>query len=137
MFEYGNESSDTNSIVIYCGAGVLALIWIIYPLPLVGFVIEAYFLTCVIFVTNPFEFRKQDLKKAWFWRTMLGAGAVIHLPVLVGLWFLDTTYPALLSGILPMFLVTVIILVPEIVIFDQIVRRFKPDETDDTTVSSR
>jgi hypothetical protein len=130
MFEYGNESSDPISIVIYCGVGVLALIWVIDPLPLFGFLIEAYLLTCVIFVTIPFEFQKQDLKKTWFWRIMLGAGVVIHLPLLVGLWFLDTAYPALLSGILPMFLVAVTFLVPEIVIFDQIVKRLRPAMAD-------
>src|ERR1017187_9858910 len=129
MFEYGNERRDPIPIAIYCGAGVCGLLRFFYPLLLTVYMAEAYLLTCMIFVFIPFEFQKREVKESWFWKTMIGAGALIHLPLLVVLWFLDASYPILLWGFLPMFLVVVIIGVPEVVIFDQIVKRFRPNET--------
>jgi hypothetical protein len=126
MFEYGNEKRDPLPIVIYCGAGACGLLRLLYPLQLTGYIAEAYILTCGIFVSIPFEFQKREVKEGWFWKVMLGAGALIHLPLMVALWFLDDRFPVLTWGFLPMFVVSVLIGVPEVVIFHLLVNRFRP-----------
>jgi hypothetical protein len=127
MFEYGTQRRDPIPIAIYCGAGALGIVSGLYPHLLIGYTAEAYLLTCVIFVFIPFEFQRQYVKESWFWKIMLGAGALIHLPLLIGLWFLDSRYPRLVEGALPIFLTGAMLLPPEIAIFQRIVARFRPD----------
>jgi hypothetical protein len=127
MFEYGNQRRDPVRIAIYCGAGALGLVSGLYPHFLIGYMAEAYLLTCVIFVFIPFEFQRQYVKESWFWKIMLRAGVLIHLPLLVGLLFLDSRYPGLAAGGFPIFLTGVVLLPPEIAIFQRIVARFRPD----------
>src|ERR1700679_421960 len=104
MFEYGSQRRDPIPIAIYCGAGVLGLVSGLYPHLLLGYTAQAYLLTCGIFVFIAFEFQGQYVKESWFWKFMLSAGPSTPLPLLVGLWFLDSRYPGLTAGALPIFL---------------------------------
>jgi hypothetical protein len=126
MFEYVNQKRDPIAIIFYFVAGVFGLLWGIYPSLLTGFMGEAYLITCLIYVVIPFEFQKREVKQLWFWKAMLGAGALIHLPLMLLLWFLDVSFPVLLAGILPMFIVGAVIGVPETMIFSWIVEHYRP-----------
>jgi hypothetical protein len=89
MFDYVDGGMDRVTIVFYCGAVPFAVAWLVHNSLTTAFALEAYRITCGVFVVNPFEMEKQYVKQRWLWRIMLRAGAVVHPLLLVGLWLLD------------------------------------------------
>lgn len=125
MFDYVSKR-DPIATVFYCGIVPFGLAWAFHPSFVTGFMLETYLITCVVFVTTPFEFRKDQVKHRWFWKIMLEAGAIVHSVFLVGLWFLDARHPTFVIGTGTIFFVAFVVSVTEIVILGQIVKRYQP-----------
>jgi hypothetical protein len=128
MFEYVNRKRDPITVAFYCGCVPFGLAWAVYRSLKTGFALEAYFITCAVFVLNPFEFRQQDVKQRWFWKIILRTGAVIHPLLLIGLWFLDSTYPVFVTGTGTIFFMAFIVAMAEIIVLGETVRRVRPDD---------
>lgn len=128
MFDYINQKRDPITIVFYCGGAPFGLAWALHQSLITGFALETYLITCIAFVLQPFEFRKQDIKQRWFWKILLGAGAFVHPAFLVGLWFLDSRYPTFVTGTGTIFLMGFVVGIVEMIILDQTVQRYRPDD---------
>jgi hypothetical protein len=126
MFEYVSRKRDPVAIVFYCGTIPFGILWAVRPSLGTGFLLEAYLITMGTFVIVPFETRQEDVKQAWYWRIMLRTGALIHLPVLAGLWYVDATHPSFVTGTGTLIFVAFVIAVIEMVMVGEIVDRFRP-----------
>ncbi|HXX43310.1 MAG TPA: hypothetical protein VEJ38_01180 [Candidatus Acidoferrales bacterium] len=127
MFEDSVEKRDPVTIIFYCGLVPFAVAWWIRNSLATGFAMEAYLVTCCVFIVDPFEMRKERVRQRWYWRIMLRAGLIVHPPVLIGLWFLDKTHSVFVGGTGTIFLMALVISVCEIAILGEIVKRFQPE----------
>jgi hypothetical protein len=98
MFDYINRKRDPVSLIFYSGLIPFALFWIFARNLIAGFCFQAYLVTAVVFVFYPYEMHPQLVRKWQFWNRLLRVGLGIHLLVLLGLWYLDSTFPALVMG---------------------------------------
>lgn len=126
MFEDSVEKRDPITVILYCGLAPFAVAWWIHNSLATGFAMEAYLVTCCVFVVDPFEMRKEYVKQRWYWRIMLRAGLIVHLPVLAGLWFLDKTHSVFVDGTGTIFFMALVISVVEIGVFEGIVKQLRP-----------
>ncbi len=125
MFEDSVEKRDPITIIFYCGLAPFVVAWWIRNSLATGFAMEAYLVTCCVFIVDPFEMRKEYVRQRWYWRIMLRAGLIVHPPVLIGLWFLDKTHSVFVDGTGTIFLMALAISVAEIVILGETVKRFQ------------
>jgi hypothetical protein len=65
-------------IAFYCASVPFGIAWIVHNSPATAFALQAYCLTALVFVDNPFRTERENVKKRWFWRIMLTSGAVLH-----------------------------------------------------------
>lgn len=130
MFEDSVEKRDPITTILYCGLAPFAIAYWIHNSLATSFAMEAYLVSCCVFVVDPFEMRKKYVKQRWYWRIMLRAGLLIHPPVLIGLWFLDRAYPIFYDATGTIFVMAIAIAASEIGILAAIVRRFRPGGAD-------
>jgi hypothetical protein len=129
MFEYVDGGTDRVTVIFYWGCVPFGLAWAFHNSLVTGFALEAYLISIGVFVLNPFEMQKQDAKQRWFWQIMLRAGAVVHPLCLIGLWFLDATYPAFVTGTGTIFFMALVVAGGEMVILGETVERFRPENS--------
>src|SRR6185437_3975148 len=133
MFENSVEKRDPITIVFYCGLAPFAVAWWIRNSLATGFALEAYLITCCVFVVDPFEMRKKYVTQRWFWRIMLRAVVVVHPIILVGLWFLDKLHPVFVDGTGTIFLMAIVIAAAEIGVLAGIVKHLRPEQRPDVS----
>ncbi len=127
MFDYVDPGMDRVTIIFYWCAVPFSLAWIIHNSLWTGFGLEAYLITYLVFILDPFQMQKQYVRKWWYWRVMLRAGAVVHPLFLIGLWFLDKAYPELVTSSGDLFFMVSVIFVIEMIILGETVKRFRPE----------
>ncbi len=130
MFDYINHKRDPIVIIFYSGSIPFVLAWALHQSLITAFMLQAYLTTCLLFVFNPFESQRQEVKQRWFWNVMLGASAPVHVAFLVGMWFLDARYATLVTGTGTIFFNTAIVYLAETAIHNKIVDRHRPHGAD-------
>jgi hypothetical protein len=130
MFDYINRKKDPIAVIFYCGLIPFGLFWVLRRSLIAGFAFEAYFATMAAFVYGPFEIHNQihNFREPWFWKSLLLAGGLVHPLFLIGLWYLDRTYPVFVTGTGTLGLVGFVVGVVEMVAVGEIVDRFRPPE---------
>jgi hypothetical protein len=126
MFEYVSRKRDPVVVLFYCGTIPFGILWAVRPSLGTGFLLEAYLITMGTFAIVPFETRQQDVKQRWYWKFMLRAGSLVHMPMLACLWYIDATYPSFVTGTGTLIFVAFVIAVIEMVVLGEIVDRFRP-----------
>jgi hypothetical protein len=127
MFEYvDTKTTSPVMIAFYIGSVPFGILWVFYSCLWTGFALEAYIITMCVFVLQPYDFRQKDLKKRWYWKSMLIGGALIHPLFLGGLWFLDSRFPIFVGGSGTIFLMAILLGPLEGIILASIVKRFSP-----------
>jgi hypothetical protein len=128
MFEYISRKRDPIALVFYCGAVPFGILWVLHNSRWTGYLLEAYLITMIAFVIVPFETRQKDAKQRWFWKIMLWGGAVVHPPLMAGLWYVDATYPSFVTGTGTLIFVAFGIGVVEALVLGETADRFRPKE---------
>lgn len=136
MFEDSIEKRDPITIIFYSGLAPFALAWWIHRGLATGFAMEAYLITCCVFVVDPFEIHNKYVKQGWYWRIMARAGVAIHPMVLVAVWFLDKLHPVFVDGTGTIFFMALVIAVAEAGILQRIVKQFGPAREGDANAST-
>jgi len=114
------------SAIFYCGAAPFSVIWILRNSLPTAFALQAYLVTVGVFIDGPFRTQKQIVNQRWFWKGMLIGGIIVHPLFLIGIWYLDNTYPSFVVGTATLFLLVFITSVIESIIMGKMVDRFRP-----------
>lgn len=117
---------------VYLGTIPFALPWIFHSSLWTGFVLEGYWITAFVFVLQPFDNEKPNIKKKWLWKVMLTKGIALHLLFMGGLLFVDAKFPVFVSGTGTVFLTVVLVGGVEATHMKSIVDRSRPKEKTDT-----
>jgi hypothetical protein len=123
--------ADPLRTFFYCGAVPFGIIWILRQSVPTAFALQAYCVTTLVFVDNPFRTEKRNIKQWWFWRAIFKGGAVIHPFVLAGMWRLDVDYPTVAKRGTGVFSIIVVAGVLELIILGMIVDRARSVRQDE------
>ncbi len=123
MFESINRKRDPVSLIFYSGLIPFALFWIFARNLIAGFCFQAYLVTAIVFVFYPFEMHPQVVRKWRFWNRLLRVGLGTHLLVLLGLWYLDSTFPVFVTETGALGFVGFVVGIIEMVIVGELVDR--------------
>ena len=136
MFEDSVERRDPITVIFYCGLAPFAVVWWIHQGLATGYALEAYLVSCCVFIVDPFEMRQEYVKQQWYWRIMLRAGLIVHPLVLIGLWFVDKSHSVFVDGTGTIFFMALVISVAETAILRQIVEHYRPANRPQATSTS-
>jgi len=109
--------------VVVPGICLVCALYIIHPLP--AAILKGYFLTSMSYGNGFYVKRRDNLDKLWIWKAIL-ATIPLHLLLLLGIVWLDWTFPDFFPKVLvcgPILFVTFGV---EAVLFNGIVDRFSP-----------
>jgi hypothetical protein len=109
--------------VVVPGICLVCALYIIHPLP--AAILQGYFLTSMSYGNSFYVKRRDNLDKLWIWKAIL-ATIPLHLLLLLGIVWLDWTFPDFFPKVLvcgPILFVTFGV---EAVLFNGIVDRFSP-----------
>ena len=134
MFDYIDRKRDPFAIAFYCGAAPFGLLWVLHHAVWTAFLLQAYLITMLVFVLDPFEARPKRARQQGFWTIMLLSGVIVHPTLLFGLWYIDSAYPNLVEGWVALFTVAFVIAVIELVVLGEIVDRLRPSEPEEEGV---
>jgi hypothetical protein len=123
MFDYVNTKRDTIAIIVYCTGAPFGIYWAFWRTPTAGFAMQAYLLTVIVFMLDPFQMQKEKVKQWRFWKAMLSGGAIVHPLFLAGLWHLDMTHPVFVTGTGTVFFVGIATGIVEMIVLSEIVER--------------
>lgn len=123
MFDYINQKRDPISLIFYSGLIPFGIFWIFARNLIAGFCFQAYLVTAAVFVFYPFEMHPQLVRKWQFWSCLLRVGLGTHLLALLGLWYLDSTFPLFVTGTATLGFVGLVFGIIEVVIVGEIVDR--------------
>ena len=116
------------SAFFYGGAIPFGALWIAHNSVRTAFALQAYCVTTLVFLDDPFRTEKENVKKWWFWKAMLGGGALVHPFVLAGIWSLDAGHPAVAARAIELFSIAAVAAALEVIILGLIVDRRRPTE---------
>jgi hypothetical protein len=120
MFDYINRKRDPVELAFYWGSVPFALFWVVWASPAAAFALQAYVVTMCTFALGPFNTHKKVVKQRWYWKRLLGIGALAHPIVLGGLWYLNMRYP-LGTGTGTVFLIAFVVGIVEMITVGAIV----------------
>jgi hypothetical protein len=120
--------SNPVSAIFYCGAIPFAVLWIAHNSVATAFALQAYCVTTLVLLDDPFRTERQNVKEWWFWKALLRGGALIHPFVLAGIWWLDAAHLALVTRGVGLFSVAFVAGALEVVVLGLIVDRCRPPD---------
>jgi hypothetical protein len=113
--------------IIYCGDIPFGWFWIRHDSVISAFALQAYLITTLVFVYEPFRNRRLYVRRWWFWKAMIIGGIPIHSLFLGMMWHLDRTYSSFVVSGATLFLLVFVAGVLESIILGNFVNRFLPD----------
>jgi hypothetical protein len=109
--------------VVVPGICLVCALYIIHPLP--AAILQGYFLTSMSYGESFYVQRRDSLGKPWLWKAIF-ATIPLHLLLLLGIVWLDWTFPDFFPKVLVCGPILVVTFAVEAVLFDGIVDRFSP-----------
>jgi hypothetical protein len=126
MFEYGNEKVDPAKIAVWSVVVPLGIFWAFHRSLLSAFLLQASVISIAAFF---YGLKVQDawenISKYWFIKTIFVTTCLIHPSFLVIAWYLDASYPILITGVGSIFVTGFVVGVIEMVVVAEITKRFR------------
>lgn len=135
MFDYANHKTDPINIALYVTLAPFALLWAFHNTWWTGFLLQAYLVTFLVFVSLPYDTEGQNVQKPWFWKAMLRGGIAIHPLFLLGLFAVDSQYHFFVTGTGTVFFTAILVGPAEAIILRQYVKRYIPPGTESESAS--
>ncbi len=117
------QRRDRLKWIVVGGISLLCVLYVIHPFS--AAILQGYFLTSLSYGDSFYVQRRDNLGKPWLWKAIF-ATIPLHLLLLLGIVWLDWTFPDFFPKVLvcgPILFVTFGV---EDVLFDKIVDRFSP-----------
>jgi hypothetical protein len=109
--------------VVVPGICLVCALYVIHAIP--AAILQGYFLTSMSYGDSFYVQRRDNLGKPWLWKAIL-ATIPLHLLFLLGIVWLDWTFPDFFPKVLVCGPILVATFGVEDVLFDKIVDRFSP-----------
>jgi hypothetical protein len=116
MFEYGNEPLDRKKIALWIALTPFSLFWIFHRSLLSAFLLQVCFISFEAFVYGPDKELWDNVYKLWSLKAIVVTVCVIHPLFLAVLWYLDESYPFLITGAGSVFVTAFIVGTIEMVV---------------------
>jgi hypothetical protein len=93
MFENINDNDgiefDAVNICLFLGWVPFVIAHGHYNTAFTEWLVQAYFLTFMVFINYPRWYEKRNLNKAWLWKALAVTALVLHPAILTGMWLVD------------------------------------------------
>jgi hypothetical protein len=95
-------------------------------------ILQAYLLTAIVFGGLIFLQKRPEINKWWFWKA-IATGFLIHLAILIGVFYWDNLSPQMTANGLALVGVLFVATIVELFLILFIIELFRPDEEKEHT----
>jgi len=119
-------SLDTPTICLIIGWVPFIIAWGHYNTAFTEWLVQAYFITGMLFINYPRHYERKSLGKAWFRKAILLAFVLPHPAILSLMWFIDVAAKSKWREAATMMSVCAVTFVLDGVVLLKIVKFFRP-----------
>ena len=133
MFEdiNGNDNDefkfDAVNICLLVGWAPFVIAWGEYNSAFTEWLVQAYFLTFMVFINFPRWYEKRNLNKSWFWRALALTFGVVHPVILAGMLLVDVWTKTEWHEGATVLSICAVGAILELAVFNKILNYFRPE----------